>query len=288
MTDLLLAVLCSLCVGVIFKVAALRDLDRVALLTVNYAVAVGLASVLLRGQAAPWEALAVPGLLALGVGTGILFIVGYLAFGYAVEVAGMSLAVGVMRVSVVVPVTASWLIWREIPTSGQGVGLGLAALAFFLIAYRPAAASVHGRALREFGVLAALFSVNGLADVLIKSFNELYGATYETASFLLIVFSVAFVLGAIPTVRTGLRTQRWPSPQTLGLGLALGAFNYGSAEFFLRAIDVLPGPLVFPANHIALILGSALLGVTIWRERPSRLNWAGLGLAAAALLLLSL
>ena len=70
--------------------------------------------------------------------------------------------------------------------------------------------------------------------------------------------------------------------------MLLGIVNYGSVEFLLRAIRQLSGPFVFPANHIALVIGAALLGVYVWGEHLSRLNWIGLALAAVALVLLNL
>ena len=64
--------------------------------------------------------------------------------------------------------------------------------------------------------------------------------------------------------------------------------NYGSADFLLRAVAVLSGPVVFPANSVAIVLGAALLGWVIWKERLSRANLVGLGLAIVALACLTL
>ena len=63
--------------------------------------------------------------------------------------------------------------------------------------------------------------------------------------------------------------------------------RYGSAAFILGAIRALSGPFVFPANNIALVIGSAIIGVTVWGEHLTRVNWLGLGLAATALVLLN-
>ena len=134
MLFLALAVSCSLGIAVVFKLAERRDLDRTALLTVNYLAAAVLA-VGLQGA----EPIALSGgLVALGVWQGVLFIAGFWLFSLAIREAGMGLAAGVMRLSVVVPFLASWAIWDEVPTALQVVGLGLAGAAFFLVA-RPAA-----------------------------------------------------------------------------------------------------------------------------------------------------
>jgi multidrug transporter EmrE-like cation transporter len=44
---------------------------------------------------------------------------------------------------------------------------------------------------------------------------------------------------------------------------------------------------VFPTNSVAIVIGAALIGSLVWKEALSRSNWIGVGLAAAALLLLN-
>lgn len=280
---LALAVGCSLAIGMIFKYTGRRGLDRMGLLTANYAAAVLLALLLRPASSSALEA----GFLGLAVATGALFIGGFFVFSLAVEVAGMSLAIGVMRVSVVIPFLASWWIWGEAPTAAQGLGLALAALAFFLIARRPGGGAEAPRAGRTLAVLALLFLAGGTVDLSMKAFDELFADTVSRPLFQLILFGIAFLIGLALVVRTRLGAGRWPERAALGWGIALGMVNYGSVEFFLRAVSVLSGPFVFPANNIAIVLGGALLGVMVWGESLSRLNRIGLALAALALVLLS-
>ena len=320
MLALLLAVACSLSIAMIFKYAGRRGLDRVGLLTANYAAAAFLAALLLVTGAKAAGSGGAPGapLLALGMGTGALFIAGFFVFALATEVAGMSLAVGVMRVAVVVPFLASWAIWDEVPSLAQGAGLALAGGAFFMIARKknpgpvsePAAVPepAEGGAVeadptrragagegarpapgrRAFAVLALLFLSSGAVDVCMKTFDEVFAASNGRPLFLLLAFGGAFLIGLGVVSARGVRRGRWPGAAVLSWGVLLGLVNYGSVEFFLRAIRQLSGPFVFPANSISIVLGAALLGVYVWGERLSALNKAGLGCAALALLLLNL
>ena len=292
-----LAVACSLAIAMIFKLSERRGLDRVALLTVNYAVAFAVAGGLhVAGFGAVGEGLTLSlGLTALGVWTGALFIGGFVLFSYAILLAGMSLATGVMRLAVALPFLASWLIWNEVPTTAQFIGLAVAGVAFFLIARRgdaPAAevemGDTHPAGWKVAGVLVLLFLSGGAVDVSMKAFSEGYAATNSQAQFLLLVFGVAFALGLGWVVVRGIRTGQWLRREEVMLGLVLGLVNYGSAEFILQAIARLRGPFVFPVNNIAIVFGAALLGVFVWKERLSRANQVGLGLAALALLLLGL
>jgi drug/metabolite transporter (DMT)-like permease len=309
MVALALAVVCSVAIGMIFKHAGRRGLDRTALLTVNYAAAVALAVGLLGlGGRSVQEGLTLSrGLLALGVGTGGLLIAGFFALSWATAVAGMSLAIGVMRVSVVVPFLASWLVWGEVPTLAQGIGMLLAGGAFFLLAHRrsapepvPAGPSPEPEAgatartplpsvdWHAAGVLALTFCLGGAVDVSMKAFEEGFGAGNSRVLFLLLAFGVAFLVGAAIVLRRGVQRGEWPTLPTIAWGVLLGVVNYGSLEFLLRALEVLPGPFVFPANNIAIMTLAALLGITVWNEHLSRANRIGLVLAGIALLLLGL
>lgn len=302
MIELALAVVCSVAIGMIFKHTGPQDIDRAALLTVNYAAAVGVAALLIGvGGREMEKGLGLSlGLLLLGGGVGALLIAGFYLLAYATDVAGMSLAVGVTRVSVVIPFLASWLVWNEVPSVAQGGGMVLAAVAFFLIAqkHRPPTDGTAGLVSMQdgrpgmdwhaFGVLALTFCSGGAVDLSMKTFEEAFGADNSRVLFLLLAFGGAFLIGAVIVAVRVLRGHSWPSGRTVGWGLLLGVVNYGSLEFILRAIAELPGPFVFPANNIAIMVLSAVIGVYVWHERLSLTNQVGMALAVLALVLLRL
>lgn len=308
MINLVFAVACSVAIGMIFKHTGPMEIDRTALLTVNYGAAVGVAGLLIGmgGRAVEGGLGLSTGLLVLGIGTGALLIAGFFLLAHATDVAGMSLAIGVMRVSVVIPFLASWLVWGEVPSLAQGVGMVMAGAAFFLIAWKqrrpePVRAvtapvletgSVHDVASDvdwyAFGVLALTFCMGGAVDLSMKTFEEGFGSSNSRVLFLLLAFGVAFVIGLVMVGMRAVRSGDWPGPRALGWGVLLGLVNYGSLEFILRAIAQLPGPFVFPANNIAIMVLAAVLGVYLWDEHLSRPNRIGIGLAIVALVMLRL
>jgi drug/metabolite transporter (DMT)-like permease len=298
MIFLALAIVCSTTIAVLFKLTEGR-VDRIALLTVNYFAAVVLSAGLLAVNPPEARLAAEPGVLALGLIVGVLFIAGFALLSKAIGLAGMSLAASTMRLSVAVPFVASWLVWGEVPTAAQWIGLGAAGAAFMLLTWRPAAATtaepvavearsahIHGSTAAVGGILVLLFIVGGLVDTSFKAFEEEFAAGSSRAFFLLLVFGAAFVIGASVVFARRVRRGAWPQRSVIGWGIALGLANYGSAEFILLALAELPGTFVFPANNVAIVAMATLLGVAIWRERLSRTNWLGLALAAAALILL--
>lgn len=299
MLFLALAVACSTAIAVLFKLTE-GKMDRTALLAVNYAVALGVGGALVALDTSGGGLRAAPGLLALGVVQGALFIGGFALFSKAIGIAGISLATGTMRLSVALPFVASWLIWGEEPSVAQWAGLLAAFGAFVLIARRPVPKAATGvvaaepetrtrsaEAWQVALVLASLFLVGGVVDTVMKVFEETYAPQHSRSLFLVVVFGVAFAIGVSLVVARGMRTGEWPRRAVYGWGLALGVVNYASAEFFLMALAELPGTFVFPANNVAIVGLATVLGVVVWRERLSRENQIGLALAALALVLLS-
>jgi len=323
MLYLVLAILCSVTIGVLFKYTGQQGIDRVALLTINYVAAVGVGVVLFAtgGSVVEGDLSLSAGMLGLSAFVGILLIAGFFLLSLATDLAGMSLALGVWRVSVVLPFLASWVIWAEPPSGWQGAGMALAAIAFFLIAQQSpanaareenAAASTpptapakddpdavsaapapvqtvaeEAPAVASFGVLLLLFLSSGAIDISLKTFSETYNAAQgEQAFFLLLSFGMAGVVGLVPVLAKGLRHGEWPTAAAYGWGTVLGIVNYGSLEFLLRALGVFPGTVVFPVNHLAIVLLGAVVGVFIFGEYLSRINRWGIALATVALVFL--
>lgn len=299
---LFLAVAFSLGIAVVFKLAERRDLDRTALLAVNYAagalLAVALGGASFRVAVVPGVTVAagadlaaeslriVRGMLVLGVVEGVLYIGGFWLYARAIREAGVGLAAAAMRLSVVIPVLVSWAVWAEAPTAAQGAGLALGGVAFVLLARPARGADTEAPGRSGALLLGALFVVGGAVDVGMKTFRELYGVVPREA-FLLVVFAVAFAVGAVLVIAAGLRTGRWPRPSVLAWGAGLGVLNYYSAELMLRALDVLRAPVAFPLNNVSVVLGAALVGRIAFGERMSRVNVAGLAVAALAVALLA-
>ncbi|HUH54664.1 MAG TPA: EamA/RhaT family transporter, partial [Rhodanobacter sp.] len=92
---------------------------------------------------------------------------------------------------------------------------------------------------------------------------------------------VAFALALWRRCRGG---ARFTARNLLG-GVLLGLFNFGNILFYLRGHRALPQhpALVFASMNIGVVALGALVGVLLFRERLSRLNLAGVLLAALAI-----
>ncbi len=297
---LLLKVVSAVGMGLVLKHADARGVDRLPLIRINYAVAAALAFLAVVGTGAPTISLPTA---ILAVVTGGLFVAGLLVWTQAIRAAGLALSVVAMRTAVVIPLLASFVIWREQPGPVQLAGIGLALLALALIlrdvwrrnttATRDVteASRIPGhvpnqtraRVLGAAFWLALLFLVDGLVMIPAQVFDKKLPAA-ENLPFQTVIFVSAFFVTTLLYCLDGRRV----TPDTLRLGALLGAANLGNYLFLVMALALLPGVVVFPVMAAGEVGLAALAGTLVWRERVGAGGWVGVVLAVTALILVQL
>lgn len=285
---ILLSVLCSVTVSVLLKLARWFDVDINQAIVVNYLVAAGATAlwlnphpqVLLQSQAhAAW-----PVLLALGVLLPSIFV----AMAMSVRHLGVVRTDAAQRLSLVLPLLAAFTIFGEALTwqKGSGVMLGLVAIGC-LVARRESGRSGTRKHPTAWLWLLAVFVGLGIIDILFKRIAQLVNVPF--ASVLLAVFLLAFLLSAFAIGVLYANGRARPGLRHLGGGVLLGLFNFGNILFYIEAHRALPQDpaLVFSAMNIGVIVVAALVGVGLFRERLNRWNQLGVGLAVAAVVVLT-
>ncbi|MCI1152176.1 EamA family transporter [Stenotrophomonas maltophilia] len=279
MLYLSLAVICSVLVSVLLKLASRRQLDVAQMVTWNYLVAATLTAVVLqppmdalRAPHAPWLSL-----LALAVVLPSIFLV----LGRAVAVAGIVRSDVAQRLSLLLSLAAAFLFFGQTATPWKLAGLGLGLLAMVAISLRPrgpAVASSPG----GWGWLLGVWAGFAVVDVLLKQV-ALSGTPSMAA--VLASFSVAFVLMLVLQLwrhASGRSRLAW---RNLGAGSLLGLLNGGNILFYVHAHQSMPDSpaTVFAGMNIGVVVLGALVGVFAFGEATTKWNRAGLALAVLAI-----
>jgi multidrug transporter EmrE-like cation transporter len=277
---LLPAALCSITIALILKVNERRAGNRILIAGANYLVASAI-SFFMLGARVPRPGTAA---LALGGIAGVIYVLGFLLLMAGIARLPLAVPVTVARLSVALPVAVSIAFWREQPQLPQwfGIGLGIAAILLF-----GAGVSGQGRLPRARGraglLIAALFITLGLGDVVLKAFREI-APDIDRLSFTFVLFGTAAVFTWLLVPARRVRFDAG----TFGLGAVLGVPNLFSTVFTLHALKTVPASIAFPFINLAVITGSALLGLIVWGERLRGVSLAGLLIAGGAIVLLAL
>lgn len=279
MIYLIFSILCSVGVAAIFRYSEGKTIHRFGLLSVNYIIAVILSipnSSLDSGIFYNY----VPFLF--GIGIGILFVAGYILLMISIRKLGIAIPVALMRLSAVLPTLGSIFFFFEIPAILQIVGISLAFISL------PFAGK--GKILKKdgrnffaggFGWAFVLFLSFGITEFGLKVQTEIF-PQISISQFLLLIFSTAFLISIAITVYQKTRF----SMNLILLGVLLGILNFFSTYFFIKALQLLPGILVYPTNSIGIIILSTLTGLIFWHERLNKRNYFFLILASIALILI--
>ncbi|MEB2185615.1 EamA/RhaT family transporter [Xanthomonas campestris pv. campestris] len=286
---LLFAVVCSVLVSVLLKLAPRRQIDVFQAITWNYATASVLAVAILKPSFASLTAAHTPWLALLGLAVALPGI--FLVLARSVRVAGIVRTDVAQRLSLLLSLAAAFTVFGERAGGWKLAGLGVGLLAIVAIVQRPRAGaavvggSVDAPAARTWPWLLGVWAGFAVIDILLKSL-ALSGTPSLTA--LTVCFALAFVLllcVQCVRLRRGNRLQL----RNLAAGVLLGVLNFGNILFYVRAHQTLPHSpaTVFASMNIGVVALGALVGIVVFGERTTRWNRLGLAMAVLAIALIA-
>ena len=279
MTPLLLTILCSTSIALLLKHNDTQKGHTIVLLAGNYFIASVVSLYHLLIGSGDFYSLYT---LVFGALLGLLFVVTFFAFAKGVAVAGTALATVSSRLSVVVPLSLSVIIFREHPSFFQILGF-VATLATIVLFYLSLRNGKSGSLnLRGYLYLLILLIGIGINDFCIKLFQE-WRPEGERSFFLLVIFSSAFIISSSYILFKKIR----PEPRTILTGFVLGIPNVYSTYFLLAALSQLAAIIVYPLTNIGIILLTTLLAMQIWREKLNHFGWLSLLSGIIAIIMLS-
>jgi len=212
---------------------------------------------------------------------GISFFIGFNIFALSTQKAGLALTSVAANISVIIPVGAALILYGEELNIWQIGGLIIALASIFLV-FKPKDKAKFSIAALIFPL--ALFFINGLNNSLMKHVEQLH-AMSQPMLFLGLVFVSAFFVGLVFYI---FKPHKKPiQKKNLIAALILGLLNFISTYLFLASLSIFDSSVFFPIFNLSFIAGSALIGVAVFKERLSIINWMGLILAIFAIVLIT-
>ena len=279
---LILAILCSVSVSILLKVARKYKIVVEQAIAFNYVVALSLCYFLLKPDFKGLgftefflQSEAQPIFLTLG----ILLPVGFMVMSRAVEYAGIVRTDAAQRLALFLQIIAAVVIFNETLSQMRIIGVIVAFGALFCLLSKPA--TVIENAAKAAVFLAGVWLIWGTTGILFKKI-ALMGGAFPTTLF------IAFVLaGAIIFIYLLLKRTQWTVPSFIG-GLILGGLNFFNILFYIRAHQYFKESptIVFAGMDLGVICLGALAGAVIFKEKISKINGVGIALGLVAIILL--
>ncbi len=219
--------------------------------------------------------------LPFGILLGVLFILMFYLIGNSSQKAGITVTTLANKLSLVFPVLFSLIYFNEQISTIKYFGLGTAVIAVILTVYKK---DVKKTNLLFIVLPVLIFFGSGLIDSIVKYVQAVKISDEETTLYTIIVFFVAFVCGTLISVFNKNRNFKF-HPPTLLLGILLGAANFGSLYFLIRALNNsnMDSSLVFALNNMSVVAFTALIGTFVFKEKLNKINFVGIILAIISL-----
>jgi drug/metabolite transporter (DMT)-like permease len=279
MIYILLSILCSVTVGILFKLARRYKIDIPQAIAWNYLFAIGLCLVFFDIKVRELEIPSSPIYIYLGILLPGIFLI----LSRSIKEIGIAKTDIAQRLSLLIPIVASYYLFAEQFTITKVIALVFGLAAIVMILFKPSKVASRGSVI--YPVL--VFVGYGIVDVLFKKVALMPTISYPTS--LLIVFLLAFSLSFITIVYLAVVKKQKFQMINFVCGAILGLINFSNIYFYLKAHKALSKTpsIVFASMNLGVIVLGTIVGVYIFREKLSRLNIIGVILALLSIVILT-
>jgi drug/metabolite transporter (DMT)-like permease len=275
MLFLILSVICSVTVGVIFKISRHYQVSATQIVAYNYAFALALCYLVfcpdltVLDASSPWQ---------IFIPLGILLPVVFLFLAASIKYMGIVKTDVAQRLSLIISILGAWLFFGE-----QFGGLKLTALLFgfpalLLILNKPTENKENK------WIYPALVLIGfGVIDLLFKQIAMTSSLPFTTSLF--VVFLISLIIMILFNVYELLFRKVKMDSKSIIFGGLVGVFNFGNILFYLKAHQAFSKnpSTVFAGMNMGVIVVGGLVGFFVFKEKITRKNIAGLFLALIAI-----
>lgn len=286
MIPLALSIVSSSVLLVIFKYFDRFKVNTFQAITINYLVAATLGFLLAPVSYSATRLLHSPWTLSAMI-IGCVFIAMFYVMAISSQKVGVAISSVANKMSLVIPVVAGILLYNESLIGLKLVGVIIAILSVIMVTYPKRGVKIE----RKYLVLPLIiFFGSGFLDTVFKYVETHQLGENEVEVFCASLFFVAALVGVSVLLFKRLSRNEMLESKSIVAGFVLGIPNYFSIHFLLMALNIpnLESTIVFPINNTGIVLLSTLLAIALFRERLTTINWGGIALAVASIILIAI
>lgn len=285
MLNLILALLFNVIVSAVLKLFAKFEITALQAIVVNYCTCVVTGWIFTGAtplNAATFDAPWFPWSVLLGVS----FIVIFNLTAYCTKVDGMTTTIMASKLSLIIPVVCSVILYNE--------SLGLIKVAGILLAFPAVYLSTRSggeeKSAKSLLWPTLLFALSGGLDTLVNFVQTRFLVTRaDQAAGTIMIFAVAGLTGLIILGVLTITGKMQFALKNVIAGIALGIPNFFSIYFFVKGLNsgVFQSSATIPLFNISVLILTSIVAIVLFSEKANKQQLMGLLLATGAILLIA-
>lgn len=281
MLDLVLGVFFFNLILILFKLFERYNVDNLQAIIINYLVA-GSCGLVFGSAKTNFSEITTASWFPLALVIGLLFIVVFNLLAKGTQKVGIAMATVANKMSVILPVIASFFLYGDQASWLKITGIVLALAGVILNAVSNGKLGFDKKYLP---LILVIFLGQGLADILFNYAQHHHVSQPEAELFIAILFLAAFITGMVMLVSRVIAKKETVKIKNVLWGVALGVPNYLTLFYFFKSLEngFMESSQVYPIFNIGVILLSAFSGLLFFREKLSFINWLGIFLSVLAI-----
>lgn len=190
--------------------------------------------------------------LIFGCLTGLLFLGNFIVYQNNIKINGLSLSVGVMRISLIIPTFVSILIFQENIHMLNYLGIAVILFSFTF--------QSETRRLHNLFWIIFLFVITGVTDSMLKIYDVI-GLPADGA-FVFFLFGSAFIFNLIWLM---IKKQHFILKYFIW-GMLLGIPNQLTTRFFLNSLQTVKAAIAYPLFASSVVVITVICDIFIWKK----------------------
>lgn len=282
MIYLIISICCSVTVAVLLKLARRYKISIPQAVTWNYLFAIAMSFFFFKPDVGQIIT-ASPNVIYITLGVLLPVVFWFLAA--SVRNIGIVKTDIAQRLSLFIPILAAYFLFNDQFKTVKLMGLAVGFTAIFFTLYKKN--THHAKGLSWIYPLIVFLGF-GVIDTLFKQVAQIKSLPYTSS--LILIFGLAFLISIISLLYLAFIKKQKLQLVNFVCGCILGFFNFFNILFYLKAHRAMANDpsTVFAGMNMGVIILGSLVGLIIFKEKLNKLNYLGLALALAAIVLITI
>lgn len=216
----------------------------------------------------------------------LTFIIFFNVNAITIQKVGMIITSIFQKLSLVFPVLTGLLFFAESASTMKIIAIPLTVLAIVMSNFPDKKNEIAFNAIKKYWYLPLLvFMGSGLIEILLFYVQKSGKVGDAGLNFTSLLFVMAGTWGAIFLI---IKRKLSFTLKEIIAGICIGIPNFFSIYLIIKGLDLgWDGSVLFPINNVGTIFFTAIIGILIFKEKLTRINYVGLILAIIAVYFIS-